>query len=208
MTTPRIIQVVPTEQYFSIDWQLSIRCNYDCMYCSPAWHDNTNKPYSLNDMQQAWNSIVAKTQHLGLPYKISFSGGELTSNKYFLPFVTWLKEHHRDKLFKVMLTTNGSATYKYYHKMFDSVDNITFSVHSEHINEKKFFDTIIKLKQTIDSSKFIHVAIMNEHWNQDRIPAYTKLLDQHSISYSVNEIDYSFKTREYPIFKGKLNLDV
>jgi len=207
MTDPQIIQVIPTEEYFSINWQLSIRCNYDCMYCSPEWHDNTSKPHSLETMKQAWESIFSKTQHLNLQYKIAFTGGELTTNKYFLPFLSWLRQNYDKHLFKVMITTNGSANYNYYFKMFKVTDNIAFSVHTEHIDEKKFFDMVIKLKQTIDSSKFIHVAVMDEYWNRDRIPIYTALLDQHEISYTVNQIDYSVQTRTHPIFLGKLNLN-
>lgn len=204
----RIVQVTPTEEYFSVTWQVGIRCNYDCMYCSPEWHDNSSKHHSLETLQEAWRQIYLKTQYLKLPYKISFTGGELTTNRHFLPFVLWLRENYGDKLFKLLLTTNGSATFKYYNKMFDAIDNISFSVHSEHINEQKFFDMIVKLKQKISASKFIHVDIMNEAWNQDRIPLYTKLLDNHGISHSINEIDYKFQNRVYPIFQGKLNLEV
>ena len=56
--------------------------------------------------------------------------------------------------------------------------------------------------------KHLHVNIMNESWNQDRIPAYTKLLAEHNISHNVNEIDYSVQTRSMPIMKGKLNLAI
>ena len=204
----RIVQVTPTEEYFSVTWQVGIRCNYDCMYCSPEWHDNTSKHHSLEKLKEAWLRIYSKTQYLNLPYKISFTGGELTTNRHFLPFVTWLREQYGNKLFKLLLTTNGSATFKYYSKMFDAIDNISFSVHSEHINEQKFFDMIIKLKQQISKSKFIQVDIMNESWNKDRIPLYTDLLTKHNISYTINEIDYKFQNRVYPIFQGKLNLEV
>jgi len=204
----RIVEVTPTEDYFSINWQLGIRCNYDCMYCSPAWHDSTSQHHSLERLQEAWRRVYEKTQHHALPYKIAFVGGELTTNKHFLPFVEWLRENYHDRLFKLLLTTNGSATVKYYSKMFKVIDNISFSVHSEFIDEQKFFDMIVQLKQTIDSTRFIHVEIMNESWNQDRIPKYKHILDQHSISYTVNEIDYSYQTRRFPIMQGRLNLEV
>ena len=206
--TAKIVKVVPTEQYFSINWQVGIRCNYDCMYCSPEWHDDHSKPHSLETLQTAWLKIHQSTCYHGLPYKIAFTGGELTSNKHFLPFVTWLRQNYGKELFKLMFTTNGSATYKYYLKMFESMDNITFSLHSEHVDEQKFFDMVIRLKQNIDPMRFILVAIMNEYWNQERIPMYKELLDRHQISYTVNEIDYSYQTRSIPIMKGKLNLNV
>jgi MoaA/NifB/PqqE/SkfB family radical SAM enzyme len=204
----QIVKVEPTEQYFSLNWEIDIRCNYDCMYCSPNWHSDTGSFKSLDELQQAWLEIFNKTKNLKLPYKIAFTGGELTANKNFLPFVTWLRSNYAEYLFKVLVTTNGSASTRYYQKMFKAVDNITFSVHTEHINEQKFFDMILNLSKNLPDGRFLQVAIMNEYWNQDRIPMYVKLLDDNNVSYTVNEIDYKYKTRENPIFLGKLNLEV
>ena len=208
MTNQKIIRVEPADQYFSLSWRVGVRCNYDCMYCSADWHNDTDRARSLEELQNAWIEIFKKTQIRNLPYKIAFTGGELTTNKNFLPFVSWLKEHYSEHLFKLIVTTNGRASLSYYEKMFQCVDNITFSVHSEHIDEQRFFDTVVKLHQTLPENKFLHVAVMNEHWNQPRIKMYTTLLDSHQISYSINEIDYSLQTREHPIFVGKLNLDI
>jgi len=207
-TVPRIIRISPAEEYFSLNWQLTIRCNYDCMYCSPLWHDDHSRHHDLETMQQAWKTIFEKTSWQNLKYKVAFTGGELTTNKHFLPFVSWLRAEYGQHLFKLLLTTNGSATYKYYQKMFQAVDNITFSVHSEHINEKKFFDMIIQLKKNIAKDRFIQVAIMDEFWNQDRIPKYIDILEKNQISYNVNQIDYSYQTRTIPILKGNLNFEI
>ena len=177
------------------------------MYCSPDWHDNTSSFKSLEELQDAWCKVFDKTKNLNLPYKISFVGGELTANKNFLPFVTWLRANYAEHLFKVMVTTNGSASTRYYEKMIAAIDNITFSVHTEHIDEAKFFNMILDLSRNLPEGKFLQVIIMNEYWNADRIPMYVKLLEDNNISYLVNEIDYTYKTREQPIFFGKLNFE-
>jgi molybdenum cofactor biosynthesis enzyme MoaA len=178
------------------------------MYCPTAWHDVSGAVHDLETLQSAWHSILSKTQHLKLPYKISFSGGELTTNKNFLPFVQWLQKDHNSKIFSILLTTNGSASAAYYSKLFKAVNNISFSLHSEHVNEQRFFNTVIALKKSIASDRFLHVNIMNEWWNQDRIKLYVKLLSDNHISHSINEIDYGLQTRTIPIFKGQLNLNV
>jgi len=208
MSDPRIIKITPTEKYFSIGWQLGIRCNYDCMYCSPKWHDNHSKHHNLETMQQAWKSIYEKTHTRNLKYKIGFSGGELTTNKNFFPFVSWLRSTYYQDIHKLLVATNGSATYKYYMKMFQYIDNISFSIHSEHIDEKKFFDMVIRLHQNIPVNRFIQVVVMDEFWNQERIPAYVKILEENKIGYTVNKIDYHQQTRTIPILKGKLNLEI
>jgi hypothetical protein len=55
--------------------------------------------------------------------------------------------------------------------------------------------------------KSTHVNIMDEFWNQQRIPLYTAWLDQHNISYSVNKIDYLQKIRSTPVLKGVYNIE-
>lgn len=203
---PKIISVSPVENFFSITWLLSKRCNYDCMYCSTDWHDTTSKFESLNELKTYWVSIYEKTKHKKLNYKISFSGGELTGNKNFLPFVKWLRENYQTEIHSILFTTNGSATFSYYKKLFNFIDNISFSFHSEHADEKKFFDLILKLKLEMDKHNFLHVNIMNEFWNKERIVYYEKILSENNISYSVNSINYDIGHRKIPIMKGKLNL--
>jgi len=205
---PRIVKVTPTEEYFSITWRLTTRCNYDCMYCPTKWHDTTSRQHTLDELQRYWEDIYSKSQHKKLKYKIAFTGGELTTNRDFLPLVAWLRNKYQDNIFQILVTTNGSATTKYYSQMFEYIDNISFSLHSEHVDEQKFFNMIQDLKESISPKKFIHVNIMNEFWNQDRITMYKKLLDNLKVSHSINELDYDLKTRETPVIKGKLNLEI
>lgn len=205
---PTIIKVSPVNEVFSLTWEIGRRCNYDCMYCAPMWHDNTSKHKTLAELQTNWESIFAKTSNKNLKYKIAFTGGEVTANKDFLPFLEWLRANYTAHLFQVLVTTNGSASPAYYKKLFDAVDNISFSTHSEHFNESKFFDMVVKLSKQVDHTKFIHVNIMDEFWNRDRIPAYIKILKDNAISHNVNQIDYSHQTRVVPIMKGNLNLAI
>ena len=90
----KIISIKPTEDYFSLNWQIDIRCNYDCMYCSPKWHDNSSRVKSMEELQNVWLNVFDKTKNLNLPFNISFTGGELTAIKNFLPFVTWLRDNY------------------------------------------------------------------------------------------------------------------
>lgn len=204
----KITSVKPAERYFSITWKITVKCNFDCMYCPHEWHDNHGSNHDLGSLQRAWRSILSKTQKLDLRYKICFTGGEVTTNRHFLPFVIWLRENFDDNIFSLVLTTNGSASIKYYQRLYEYIDNISFSLHSEHVNEQQFFDKILALSKNTRPDRFLHVNIMDEFWNQDRILIYQRLLDAHGISHSVNQINLDLKTRSYPIMKGALNLDV
>jgi hypothetical protein len=178
------------------------------MYCPTSLHDNYSKHVSLDLLKQRWQSIFSKTAHKNLPYKISFTGGEVTVNKSFLPLLRWMRENYQDNIAKILVTSNGSASLNYYTKLYTLIDNLSLSFHSEHADEQKFFDLAIELHQNLLPGKHLHVNIMDESWNQDRIKLYQKILDQHSISNVVNNIDYSMQTRSIPIIKGKFNLEI
>ena len=203
----KIISVVPTIPSISITWMIGSRCNYDCMYCWPERHDNVSKHPSLENLIQAWDSIYSKTEHIGLPFKISFTGGEVTANKSFVPLIQYLRSG-KFNIETLGFSSNGSASIKYYQKLSQLVDYISFSFHSEHANEKEFFIKAKEINQImIRPKKSFQVHIMDEFWNQDRIKMYTEWLEQNDIYYSVNMIDYSAQTRTIPIFKGVSNFD-
>lgn len=166
----------------------------------------TSRPHDLETMQRAWKNIYEKTRHRGLPYKISFTGGEVTANKNFLPLIEWMRTTY-DDIGMIVVTTNGSASLNYYKKLCGLVEAISFSTHSEHMDEKEFFSKIERLDPLmLRPAKSLHVNVMDEFWNRERIVLYKKWLEDRGISYSINEIDYKHQTRTIPIFKGKSNL--
>jgi MoaA/NifB/PqqE/SkfB family radical SAM enzyme len=86
----KIIKIEPVPKYYSISWMLGSLCNYDCMYCPAELHDMTSRPHDLETMQHVWKNLYEKTKDKNLPYKISFTGGEVTANKNFLPLIDFL----------------------------------------------------------------------------------------------------------------------
>ena len=201
----KIIRVEPTEKTVSLTWMIGARCNYDCMYC-PSWSHNDDRPHhTFEDLKTVWLNFYSATRDKNLPYKISFTGGEATANKNFLPLIEFLRQQNVS--IRMLLTTNGSASKRYYQRLAALVDSISFSTHSEFFDEKKFFEKVLLInQQMIRPEKSVHVNIMDEYWNQDRIESYKQLLDANSVSYSVNTIDYSAKIRDFPMQKGQLNL--
>ena len=200
-----IVKVEPTEPSISLTWMLGSRCNYDCMYCPSELHDSTSPHPSLDTLQNIWRNFYSKTHDQLMPYKISFTGGEVTANRSFLPLVTWLKDNY--KVDKIIVTTNGSASAKYYLKLAKLVNAISFSTHSEFFNEQEFFIKVQTVNQAMTRpQKSVHVNIMNEYWNQDRIQMYQQWLDQRGISNSVNSINYDRQTRSVPHLQGVMNL--
>ena len=186
----KIVAVTPTTDYFSVEWNLGRRCNYDCMYCPTDLHDATSKPHSLSVLQSAWQNIVAQTQHQGLKYKIVFSGGEVTANRSFLPLIEYLRSGDFN-IGQLLVTTNGSASQAYYLRLAELVDSISFSTHTEFWNESKFFDTVIAVNQVmIRPEKSVHVNIMDEPEVRHRFVEFETVLAKHNVSHSINTIEY------------------
>jgi hypothetical protein len=177
------------------------------MYCPEKYHDITSTHPDLEKLKTAWQNLHNKTCHHGLPYKISFTGGEVTANRSFLPLIEYLRSEEFN-IGQLLIITNGSASENYYRRLCQHIDAITFSTHSEFFNEREFFQKI----QAIDAimirpEKSLHVNIMNEFWNQDRITLYQDWLTKHNISHSINTIDYSLQIRSYPVVQGVKNFE-
>lgn len=193
-----IIRIEPVPQYFSITWMLGSLCNYDCMYCSSDWHDTTSRNHDLGTLQNAWLDTYDKTQHLAMPYKINFTGGEVTANKSFLPFVEWLREHYAHAIKMLLITTNGSASLNYYHRVSQMIESISFSTHSEFMDEAEFFHKVLEIHKSMPRpEKSVHVNIMDEPWHRSRIPKYIEFCQKHGISHSVNTIDMRWRIRDH-----------
>ena len=202
----KIIKVEPITQVISMTWMIGKRCNYDCMYCPTAYHDDTSGHPDFEQLKQAWINFYNKTANRNLPYKIGFTGGEVTANKHFIPLIEFIRSGNYN-IDQLLVTTNGSASLSYYQKLSTMVESISFSTHSEHFNEQEFFHKVKAINDImIRPVKSVHVNIMNEFWNQERTKMYQDWCDANNISNSVNEIDYSLQTRTMPIMKGTLNL--
>jgi molybdenum cofactor biosynthesis enzyme MoaA len=177
------------------------------MYCPSDLHDSTSKFLDLATLKTAWQRIHSASAHLNLAYKISFTGGEVTANKNFLPLLQWMRSNYSD-IQQIVVTTNGSASVNYYKRLAEVVESMSFSTHSEFFDEAAFFTKVAEIDQLmIRPKKSLHVSVMNEYWNQDRIELYTKWMDHRGISYSINEIDYRRKVRDVVFYKGKQNIE-
>lgn len=186
----KIIKVDPVTPMISMTWMIGSRCNYACSYCPSELHDDYSPHPDLNKLKQTWDSFYSKTQHIGLPYKISFTGGEVTANKSFLPLIEYLRSGEFN-IGQLLVTTNGSASKAYYLRLAEVVDAITFSTHTEFWNETKFFDTVIAVNQVmLRPEKSVHVNIMDEPEARHRFQEFLDILNQHQVSSSVNRIRY------------------
>jgi organic radical activating enzyme len=198
------IKIEPVEKFFRVNWRFDIRCNYDCCYCATEWHDLLSPIKSLPQLKHAWTKIFKWSLQRDLPMQISFTGGEPTVNKNFLPLIEWIYKNNRNRIAMAGMSTNGSAPAKVYLRLIELLDYISFSIHSEFFDENKFFSTVIKTKNsTIGTKKRINVSIMDEPWNRHRFNFYKKVLDDHDIDWKINYINWDYSTSTIPIINKK-----
>lgn len=201
----KIIRIEPNEPVFSITWCMHLRCNNDCMYCGDRHDDYSDMP-SLEKLQKQWLTVFENTKHVGLPYKIGLTGGELTINKDFLPFIEWLMDNYGTYIQNIGITTNGRASTNFYLRLFDKLKFISFSTHTEQMDIDKFFATAIACNQFAKETpgKFFMINIMEEYWAEEKIKHFVDLCHEHNIYYSIARIDHHRKdARTYPIFRMK-----
>jgi MoaA/NifB/PqqE/SkfB family radical SAM enzyme len=122
-----IVRVEPIAPVISMTWMIGSRCNYACSYCPTELHDNISAHPELDTLKQVWQSFYNNTHARGLPYKISFTGGEVTANRSFLPLIEYLRDNFT--IDQIIVTTNGSASTDYYLRLAELVDAISFSTH-------------------------------------------------------------------------------
>jgi organic radical activating enzyme len=126
-----------------IYWEIGRRCNYDCGYCWPWIHNNTDPHKSLEELMKATHLIEEKFTK-GESVNFIISGGEPTANKDFLDWLRYLNAcgHH------VSLHSNGSRKPDYYKEIIHYGD-LNLSVHFEFYNREKF----VKVVEAITKEK-------------------------------------------------------
>ena len=194
-----IIKIEPYHKSFIVHWLIGNRCNYNCSYCPDMWHNYTSTDKTLTELQLAWKRILEVNQTKHEKYELSFLGGENTLNKDFLLFVKWLSYNYHDMLSNMGFITNGTASVTHYNELMKYCNWITFSTHSEFMDEDKFFTKVIEInKLSKQYNCAIKVNIMDEPWHKDRINSYKEFLDKIGIDNYIHPI-YNFNEGKLPL---------
>jgi len=147
---------VAVEMNFPIDyqilWDISRNCNFNCTYCWPAVHNNTDKHYDYADIKKTIDRAVDDWAD-GDVIRWNFGGGEPTLHPKFVDILKYLK--NRDQW--TMVTTNGSRTPRYWEEARKYLNTVNFSCHFENVNIDNFIKNIEIVAQWHDSHD-------DDHW--------------------------------------------
>lgn len=171
-----------------IDWYIGKKCNFSCSYCADFIHDNYSAHVPFSKMKIFVDKIV---ERYGSQIHWSLTGGEPTLNPEFLDLLSYLQ----DKKYHISVCTNGSRNLNYLLTMFEHIDNLTFSLHFEHISNRldEYLEKIIELenwRNTWNKNK-------NRGWNLNQLPPkqmIVRLMVLPGYNKEIEELTEKFKS--------------
>jgi molybdenum cofactor biosynthesis enzyme MoaA len=128
---------------YSVDWYMTKRCNFSCSYCAEYLHDNYSESPSLEKMKLLVDIIGQKHYNNVL---WSLTGGEPMVIPHFQEILKYIA---KSDPVNISITTNGSVPLKKYIEAYENgLDNITLSMHFEHIENRidEYIEKIIELE--------------------------------------------------------------
>ena len=184
--------VTPFKDLFYLTWDIGPRCNFSCSYCPPRLHDKVSQHKSLEELQRIWSNLYKKTVHRGKSYRVDFTGGEVTLNPNFLPFIRWMRVNYSD-ISEISFSTNGTASIDYYREAIHYVNDITFSSHFEFAKFDKLWKNILKTHiASVKLRKLVYVCIMEENNYAEEMKNLEELCIKHRVPYSVIKVDEDY----------------
>ena len=136
---------------FTVSWITTRYCNYQCSYCWPHARSSVIDKKSLELYINTMDSIKAQARANSFTdFHFSFSGGEPTANKQFLPLIEHYCKDTSPEYQSIHMTTNLSPGSKWWNRWLEATStlqrrSITASYHAEFANEQEFGDKCLQL---------------------------------------------------------------
>lgn len=140
------------EKVFNVSWILSRFCNYDCSYCWPYAHSKKVDHRPLEVYKKTMDEIKTQARSNGFhSFHFSFSGGEPTAYKRFLPLIGHYASDVKSRYQSIHMTTNCSPGTKWWKTWIKATESlvrrsITASYHHEFADEQTFGDKLLMLQ--------------------------------------------------------------
>ena len=192
---------------FLLDWELTMKCNLDCSYCSSGLyngHDNSIAHPLIDDCLKTvdfmfrYVDIYMSTKSNGIRYVVlNIYGGESLHHpdivKILEKCVRVYQELYKDRWhLTVTTTTNAIVSEKKLAQILPYIDEFTCSYHTENTEKNKqlFRDNLLRIKQ---SGKRLKVIVLmhpeDDLWKESQ--NLTQWCDENNIKYLNRQLDHA-----------------
>lgn len=185
---------------YQVLWDLGRRCNYNCSYCWPAVHSNTEKFPSKESIIRALDMIIDHWSY-GKPIRWNFGGGEPTMHPDFIEILAHLKKRNQ----WVLVTTNGSRSTKFWREAAQYVNSVNMSAHFASMdlykgNEDRFIENCKIIMEHYDEHD-------DDHWIEIKLMTPPGFLERAlQLKQRILELDMLHKPGANGRMKGMMSL--
>jgi len=170
----KIIEIKTTHtKLLKVYYELGNLCNYKCWYCFPGSNDGTEPWPDAEKVKKGLESLINhyNSSDLVNDIEIIFLGGEPTLWRHLSEVVEYLKTRCKVRL---VMTTNGSRTLRWWREYGHYFDNINISIHHESVD----IDHIIEVGRILHEQKVMfNTNVLMDHTNWDKcMDLYNKLM--------------------------------
>jgi len=141
---------------YQVLWDVSRRCNYDCSYCWPNVHNNTEEHFSKEVAFETSDKIIEWAN--GNEVRFNFGGGEPTLVPYFIEWMKYLKERKQ----WTMVTTNGSMSNDFWKECVKYLNSINMSAHFNSM--ASFPNRKERFLRNVEIILDYHDRVKEDHW--------------------------------------------
>jgi pyruvate-formate lyase-activating enzyme len=194
---------------FLLDWELTMKCNLDCTYCSSdlyGGHDNSTKHppkqecLATLDFMFAYADLYMKTKPQGIKYVIlNVYGGESLHHPDIVSILSQIQTKYKSYSgqwhLTVTTTTNAIVSDKKLKQIIPYIDEFTVSYHSESSEKQKqqFKNNLLTIKQSGKRQKCVVLMHQQPDLFEDakRMIAW---LEQNTIKFLPRQLDNHWGT--------------
>jgi MoaA/NifB/PqqE/SkfB family radical SAM enzyme len=123
-------------QKLNVLWNLTKRCNFDCSYCTSAFHDNYSKPIPIELLKKAVDKIISTVNGNRRNAHFTFVGGEPTVHPKFKDLLLYINDNRQGD--QIGIQTNFTRPNKWFMDLYEEtiLSTLNVSLHFEYEWEK------------------------------------------------------------------------
>ena len=198
---------------FLLDWELTMKCNLDCEYCSTdlyGGHNNLTKHPPLDDCLKSidfmfkYVSLYMKTKPKGLRHVIlNVYGGESLHHPHIVEILKQVHEKYQQFQdlwhLTVTTTTNAIVSSRKLEQIIPLIDEFTVSYHSFSTNDKQkqqFKQNLLAIQQSNKRQKCVVIMHSTPHLFEDS-QNMIQWCQENNIKYLPRQIDHDNLTKKF-----------